>query len=349
MMSAWVVRGGRAGEHEQWNLVHGRATIGWAPIRDLSLCSSRDDVRALVSSAYPGNTPVSVGIQTGQLWAFRHSIQPGDLVVMPLKSRQGYVALGRCTGSYGYDAAADQDRRHFLPVEWQPEPVSKTVLKDDLLATLNGMMTVFAPSRNGAAARLEHVWATGIDPGQTDSPAVAPPASPVEADVVNDPPTVPSLEAIRDRIRTRIVEDFGGHKLTGLVADILSALGYGCEVSPPGPDGGIDIRAGRGPLGLDMLTIVEVKSQPSPVDVFVVRGLHSAIGRTGATQGLLVAMGGLNAPARKEWLDLRSTIQVWDSEVLLETLFETYPRLPEATRAALPLKQAWVLDDESEG
>ena len=145
------------------------------------------------------------------------------------------------------------------------------------------------------------------------------------------------------------MENFGGHKLSHLVADILTALGYGCEVSPPGPDGGIDIRAGRGPLGLDTLTIVEVKSQPNPVDVFVVRGLHSAIGRTGATQGLLVAMGGLNAPARKEWLDLRSTIQVWDSEVLLETLFETYPRLPEATRAALPLKQAWVLDDESEG
>ena len=80
MMSAWVVRGGRAGEHEQWNLVHGRATIGWAPIRDLSLCSSRDDVRALVSSAYPGNTPVSVGIQTGQLWAFRHSIDRKSVV-----------------------------------------------------------------------------------------------------------------------------------------------------------------------------------------------------------------------------------------------------------------------------
>ena len=348
MTSAWVVRGGSRGEHEQWNLEHGRATIGWAPIDDLAGCSSRGDVQGLVDGAYPGNSAQSRGMQTGQLWAFRHSIQPGDLVVMPLKSRQGYVALGRCAGGYGYDASTDRDRRHFLPVEWRPEPVSKTVLKDDLLATLNGMMTVFAPSRNGAAARLEKVWASGADPGQTGSTAPSPlPSS--DTDVVSDPPAVPTLDAIRDRIRTRIVEGFGGHKLTHLVADVLTALGYGCEVSPPGPDGGIDIRAGRGPLGLDTLTIVEVKSQPSPVDVFVVRGLHSAIGRTGATQGLLVAMGGLNAPARKEWLDLRSTIQVWDSEVLLERLFETYPRLSEATRAALPLKQAWVLDDESEG
>jgi predicted Mrr-cat superfamily restriction endonuclease len=35
--------------------------------------------------------------------------------------------------------------------------------------------------------------------------------------------------------------------------------------------------------------------------------------------------------------------------MLLEKLFETYPNLSEATQAALPLKQAWVLDDESEG
>lgn len=348
MTSAWVVRGGSRGEHEQWNLEHGRATIGWAPIGDLAGCISRGDIQVLVDGVYAGNSAQSRGMQTGQLWAFRHSIQQGDLVVMPLKSRQGYVALGRCTGGYGYDASTEPNRRHFLPVEWQAEPVSKTVLKDDLLATLNGMMTVFAPSRNGAASRLETVWVTGIDPGQkTGSPL--PLAASVDTEGVSDPPVVPTLDAIRDRIRTRIVESFGGHKLTHLVADVLTALGYGCEVSPPGPDGGIDIRAGRGPLGLDTLTIVEVKSQPSPVDVFVVRGLHSAIGRTGATQGLLVAMGGLNSAARKEWLDLRSTIQVWDSEMLLEKLFETYPRLPEATRAALPLKQAWVLDDESEG
>jgi restriction system protein len=68
-----------------------------------------------------------------------------------------------------------------------------------------------------------------------------------------------------------------------------------------------------------------------------------------AQHGLLVAMGGINAAARKEFETLRTVIQVWDSEMLLEKLFETYPRLSEATRAALPLKQAWVLDDESEG
>lgn len=347
MTGAWVVRAGRSGEHEEWNLDRGRATIGWRQIGDLSACGSREAVRHVVDSTFPDAPPMKRAIDTGQLWAFRAAIQPGDLVVMPLKTRPGYVALGRCAGSYGFDSGSEPDRRHFLPVTWQPEPVAKTVLKDDVLATLNGLMTVFSPSKNNAAARLEAVAAGGSDPG--NSGAVSPSPSPVAADSgdVVDPPPVATVGAIQDRIRTHVVENFGGHKLTHLVADVLTALGYVCEVSPPGPDGGIDIRAGRGPLGLDSSTIVEVKSQPGPVDVFVLRGLHSAIVRTGAVQGLLVAMGGLNGAARKEWENLRSIIRVWDSEVLLAKLFETYPRLPESTRAALPLRQAWVLDDEA--
>ena len=59
-------------------------------------------------------------------------------------------------------------------------------------------------------------------------------------------------------------------------------------------------------------------------------------------------MGGINGPARAEFKSQRTRIQVWDAEVLLEQLFATYPLLPEATRAALPLKQVWVLDDDTE-
>ena len=52
-MTAWVVRGGRDGEAERWNLSRGRATVGWNEIGDLSDCRSREDVRALVDAALP--------------------------------------------------------------------------------------------------------------------------------------------------------------------------------------------------------------------------------------------------------------------------------------------------------
>ncbi len=234
---------------------------------------------------------------------------------------------------------------------WQDEPVSKSAVKDDLLYSLNSIMTVFNPTRNNAGQRVLALFNTGEDPGNIGSwPKLPEPrksdASP-DSTEVSDPDPTPSLEAIRDQIRTHLVENFAGHKLTALVSDILEALGFHCEVSPPGPDGGVDILAGRGPLGLDSPTlIVEVKSEPTAIDVKVVRGLHSAMTQHRADQGLLVAWGGVTTAATREFLRDRTSFRIWDSEELLNRLFETYDRLPASTRARIPLKQAWVLDPE---
>ena len=100
MTSVWVVRAGNRGQSEDFNFERGRATIGWAEIGDLSGCSSREAVRLLVDQAYPGDNPQRLAVYAGQLWAFRQSVQPGDLVVMPLKTKPGYLAFGRCTGGY---------------------------------------------------------------------------------------------------------------------------------------------------------------------------------------------------------------------------------------------------------
>lgn len=352
MVNAWVIRAGSVGEQEQANLESGTAAIGWE-VGDLSACTSREDVRGLIDAAYPSDTLGRRANATGQVWAFSHTIAPGDIIVMPSKHRPGYMYLGRCLGNYRYVAdEADRGRRHQLPVKWLPEPVSKSVIKDDLLYSLNGIMTVFNPSRNNAAERILALYERGADPGNNVSVASLSntPLNSVGMEMaeVTDPDPVPTLEAIRDRIRTHLVENFAGHKLTYLVADILEALGFRCEVSPPGADGGVDILAGRGPLGLDSPTlIVEVKSEPSAIDVKVVRGLHSAMTQHRADQGLLVAWGGVTGPAAREFLRDRTSFRIWDSEELLSRLFETYDQLPASTRARIPLKQAWVLDENA--
>ncbi len=352
MTNAWVVRAGRDGEQEQANLDRSTATIAWN-VGDLTSATSRDDVRAVMDAAYPDDSPGRRANHTGQVWAFRSLIQPGDLVVMPSKLRPGYLYLGKCVGPYSYVATEeDPRRRHQIPVDWQEEPISKSVIKDDLLYSLNAIMTVFNPTRNSAGERITALYETGTDPGDlnpaTPAKTVAPSAPAASADV-SDPDPTPTLEAIRDRIRTHLVENFGEHKLTHLVADILEALGFHCEVSPPGPDGGVDIVAGRGPLGLDSPTlIVEVKSEPGPIDVKVVRGLHSAMTQHRADQGLLVAWGGVTGPAAREFKRDRTSFRIWDSEELLNRLFETYDRLPASTQSRIPLKQAWVLDEDGQ-
>lgn len=355
MTKVWVVRAGRGGEQEQANLGQNVATIGWN-VGDLTQVESREDVREIIDAAFPDDSFGRRANITGQIWAFRSQIQQGDIVVMPSKLRTGYLYLGTCGGTYTYtDDELNAGRRHQIPVIWQQEPVSKSVIKDDLLYSLNAIMTVFNPTRNNAAERVLHLFEHGKDPGSNDAlkPAASQPAPKLSAssttDQVIDPDPTPTLDAIRDRIRTHLVENFGDHKLTWLVADILEALGYQCEVSSPGPDGGVDILAGRGPLGLDSPTlIVEVKSEPSPVDVKVVRGLHSAMTQHRADQSLLVAWGGVTKPAHREFLRDRTSFRVWDSEELLNRLFATYDRLPADTRARIPLKRAWVLDEETQ-
>lgn len=353
MTKAWVVRAGSAGEQEQGNLEGGTASIGWN-VGDLAGCTSREDVRAIIDATYPDDSPGRRANVTGQVWAFRHAIEPGDIVVMPSKHRPGYLYLGRCTGPYRFAGdEVDPGRRQQLPVEWLPEPVSKSVIKDDLLYSFNGIMTVFNPSRNNAGERVLALYETGYDPGNNNTvvPAKTPGSGSAhdgDSVEVSDPDPTPTLEAIRDRIRTHIVENFAGHKLTVLVADILEALGFYCEVSPPGADGGVDVLAGRGPLGLDSPTlIVEVKSEPTKIDVKVVRGLHSAMTQHRADQGLLVAWGGVTTAASREFQRDRTSFRIWDSEELLNRLFETYDRLPADTRARIPLTQAWVLDEDS--
>ena len=63
------------------------------------------------------------------------------------------------------------------------------------------------------------------------------------------------------QIREHVERNFHGHALSDLVAAVLEAEGYKVSVSSPGPDGGVDILAGKGPMGFDSPRIcVQVKS-----------------------------------------------------------------------------------------
>src|SRR5437763_4616123 len=107
---------------------------------------------------------------TGQLWALRHRIEPGDLLVMPLKTTKK-VAFGRVSSGYHYRAEEpDLDKRHVVKVDWKRSDLSRTTIKQDLLFTLGSAMSIFTPSKNNAGARLEHLLADGIDPGAIGAP-----------------------------------------------------------------------------------------------------------------------------------------------------------------------------------
>jgi restriction system protein len=266
---------------------------------------------------------------------------------MPMKTTRE-IALGRVTSPYTYLAENDPGYQHVVGVEWIRQ-VPRSALKQDLLYTLGSALTIFSPSRNSAVARLEHVLATGTDVGSTavspspSTPAVQSPSA--GADVVDEPESQPDIAVIAlDQISSRIGEEFSGHSFTALVAELLRAEGFDTEEAPPGPDGGIDITAGRGLLGLESpKLIVQVKTPQIGSDV--VSQLNGLVHTHGADYGLLVTWAGLTKPARDAVKHQRFRVKVWESEDVVEAVLRNYEKLPETITERLPLHRVWMLKD----
>jgi restriction system protein len=343
---AWVIRSGKYGERDQWALDNGVSGGGWKEFPDLAGCASREDIGEVVRATLPAAAEGTISNYTGQLWALRYRIEPGDLLVMPLKTTKK-VAFGRVSGGYQYRAEEpDLDKRHVVEVDWSRTDLPRTAIKQDLLFTLGSAMSIFTPSKNNAVARLEHLLAHGIDPGAVGAPPSPATAVGASEQAVDEPELSANIEEVAlDQITAKVSEEFAGHGLAALVAAVLEAEGYRCTVSPPGPDGGVDISAGRGPLGLDSpRLLVQVKSG-GQIGAPVVSQLHGVMSTYGADQGLLVAWGGLSKPAREALKNQQLRVRVWEAADVIDAVLRTYDRLPEEMRTAVPLRRVWMLSD----
>ncbi len=237
------------------------------------------------------------------------------------------------------------------PVRWLKPSVPRDVFRQDLLYSFGAFLTVCEISRNDALPRVEAVLKTGRDPG-FESGVVAP----ARASATPDAPTAEDAEVdldkiARDQIERRIASAFTGHDFTRLVAEILKAQGYVVNVSPPGADQGIDIVAGRGPLGFESpRLVVQVKSGDVVGDDPTLRSLIGSVQQLKADQGLLVCWGGFKRTVEQQRNGMFFQIRLWNRSDVLNALFEAYDRLPEAFRAELPLARTWMLvPDDEEG
>ena len=157
-------------------------------------------------------------------------------------------------------------------------------------------------------------------------------------------PSVDLAQAAHDEITAFVRERFRRHEMARLVEAVLRADGFITHLSTPGPDGGADILAGRGPLGLDAPTVcVQVKATEAPADVTVFRTLQGTMTTFNATQGLLVCWGGFTQPVRIEARQHTFRIRLWDQSDLVQAVYRAYERLPEEIQAELPLKRVWML------
>ena len=347
--TAWVIRSGRYGERDEWALENSCSGGGWREVPDLTSAGSREEIQRIVDEVYAQESDGARTNSVSQLWALRGRIAVGDLLAMPMKTTRE-IAIGRVTNPYTYLAENEAAYRHVVGVEWVRQ-VPRSALKQDLLYTLGSALTIFSPSRNNAAARLEHVLRTGEDLGShalTSSPSSAPaarPSGPSSPDVVDEPESQPDIDMIaRDQISSRIAEEFSGHSFAHLVAELLRAEGFDTDEAPPGADGGIDITAGRGLLGLESpKLIVQVKTPQ--IGSEVVAQLNGLVHTHGADYGLLATWSGLSKPARDAVKHQRFRVKVWDSTDIVEAVLRNYEKLPEDITERLPLRRVWMLKD----
>ncbi|MGI4800326.1 MAG: restriction endonuclease [Janthinobacterium lividum] len=128
---------------------------------------------------------------------------------------------------------------------------------------------------------------------------------------------------------------------------MLETEGYRTVVSPAGADGGVDILAGKGPLGFDPpRLVVQVKSQDSAVDVTVLRELQGVMHQFSADQGMLVAWGGVTKALMREAHRLFFQVRIWDSGDVIRTLLQNYEGMSDELKVDLPLKRIWTLAED---
>ncbi len=354
--SAWVVWAGEHGEDEDTALEDGIAIIGFYEYGDATGKTTRDEIEKLVregedEAVTDGAEPLSphqIGSFVSQFFAFTVQIQTGDIVVLPLKTRSGQLAIGRCTGDYEY-RKIDGDYRHVRPVDWERVDAERTDLKSDLRRSVCRPPTVFRVQRNSAVQRLDAVRQSEPDPGPPGEIADVSSDETVDETLDAVSPDTPLPERALDEIRDAVRERFTGHDFARLIDGILSAQGYITQRSAPGPDGGVDILAGRGLLGFDEPRLcVQVKATAAVADVKVVRELQGAMQSFGANHGLFVCWGGFTRDARTWARDNHFNVRLWDADDVVEALQDVYDKLAEEIRAEIPLKQVWTLvrDDD---
>lgn len=333
-MTLWLVRAGSRGEMEDLALERGVAVIGWGELDDLTELRSRDELLELLKGRFPDKKPASLQNYAGQLWAFSHRIGAGDIVVLPLKKRSA-IAIGRVTGPYAYRPDLPADARHTVPVDWIKE-LPRSSFDQDLLHSFGALTTVCQISRNNAEERIRAILETGSD--------LTPPPQEIPQEMVEEEAIGDLEQQAMDQIVQYIGRSFTGHRLARLAAALLEAQGYRVEVSPEGPDGGVDIIAGMGPMGFDPPRLcVQVKSGSQIVDVKVLRELHGVISRFGADRGLLISWGGFRRSVYTEARQMFFQIRLWDSGEFVNNLLACYDRLPDEIKAELPLKRIWTL------
>lgn len=115
-MKLWLLKAAGTLEDEELILENSVITIGWAELPNLSGIESEAQVKKVMLEKYPGMQEARSSAWAGDIHAFITKIKIGDLVAVPLKTRNE-IAVGKVAGGYEYRQFGDFIS-HIRKVRW---------------------------------------------------------------------------------------------------------------------------------------------------------------------------------------------------------------------------------------
>jgi hypothetical protein len=147
---------------EREMIANGFVSVGGDELGDLTGVTDLGQIRDWLIEAFP-QRPGAIGIFVGYWRRFLFDATPGDLIVLPTRTRG--VAIGEFVGPYHYVAEVHPRARHRRAVSWNATDLDRDNFEEDLRRVLSGRHTIQDIRVPEAVARLRSLVEAGVDPG----------------------------------------------------------------------------------------------------------------------------------------------------------------------------------------
>ncbi len=320
----YMVRPQALASEESKVLHSGLLTFDTGVRGDLSDHLTFDEIYNEVWSANPEGSERNMNAIARHLHILLNETDVGDLAIVNFR-KLGTIAIGEFTGKSGQD----KDGKPGRYVKWLRTDIAQEDIAPDLRYSLSAKQRICVISRNDACQRVLRIVKDGTDPGAIYHGSLSDDAEDLE-------------KQLRQRLMRRMAAVFAGHGLADLVAEILKLKGYRVRTSPPGPDGGVDIVAGTGPMGFDTPLVAQIKSGDQITGSEILQQLEGVMKSRKAQNGLLVSWGGFSREARSLRASLWFEVRFWDAEDVLDEYIASYDHLPKEIRDKMPLRKIYI-------
>lgn len=318
----------RAGDYNELIPVwkeKGIASIGWPQLGNPKNFHSKDEILRKADAVYSDDKPNSRRSGANQIWRFSKEIQEGDRVITYLKEKREYI-IGTVIGPHFFDTSiGNPDYPNTIRVGWEESTIERDKLSQAAKNSLGSVLTVFRVDQWGdeIESLLNNPSLNLVDRDTSDN----------EEELIED-----FVSKARVMIADK-VDKLDPWEMQELVGGLLEAMNYNVQVSPKGPDGGVDVLAYKDAFGFEQPIIkVQVKhrklsaSAPEIQQLLGANPIHA--------NSLFVSTGGFTSQA--EAVSKHNSVRLLDLEQLVKQIESWYEKMPSDKRALLPLKKIYV-------